>query len=75
LPEKKYIQVTAVFHPDGKLAPISYIWDDQEVIIEKVLGSSLLLKPDVTGVRYACVANGKEIGLIFDTQRWRLETE
>ena len=39
MPEKVYLETEAIFYPDGRLFPASFIWEDQRVKIDKVLGA------------------------------------
>lgn len=35
MPEKNYIEVEVIFYPDGCLVPISFVWEDEKIKINK----------------------------------------
>ena len=75
-PGKVYVQVTAVFYPDGRLHPVSFIWEDgQSYAIDKVLGviRAASLKAGGTGMRYTCMVHGRETCLFYEEDRWFME--
>ena len=75
-PQKVYVQVTAVFYPDGRLLPVSFIWEDgQTYAIDRVLGviRAASLKAGGTGMRYTCMVRGRETCLFLEEDRWFME--
>jgi len=74
--QKVYVQVTAVFYPDGRLLPVSFVWEDgQSYGIDRVLGTirAASLKAGGTGIRYTCMVRGRGIHLYFEEDRWFME--
>jgi hypothetical protein len=66
---KVYVQVTAAFGSDGRLTPLSLIWEDgQEYPIDRVLDMrpSPALKAGGQGDRYTIRTCGKESYLFFE---------
>lgn len=66
---KVYVKVTAVFSSDGKLTPLSLIWEDgQEYIIDRILDirPSAAMKAGGQGDRYTIRTCGKESFLFFE---------
>lgn len=75
-PKKVYVQVNAIFYPDGRLLPLSFIWEDgQSYAIDKVLGviRAASLKAGGTGMRYTCMVHGRETCLFYEEDRWFME--
>ena len=67
--KKVYVKVTAAFGSDGKLTPLSLIWEDgQEYTIDRVLDMrpSPALKAGGQGDRYTIRTSGKESYLFFE---------
>lgn len=72
--EKIYLETEVRFYPDGKLEPLSYVWEGKKIPIEKVLGVSLMFS-DGAGARYACLAEGRQMFLYFVVNRWYMKVE
>ena len=73
---KVYVQVTAVFHPDGRLMPVSFVWEDgRRYEIDRVLDvtRAASLKAGGTGMRYTCRVQGRETFLFLEEDRWFME--
>jgi hypothetical protein len=67
--KKVYVKVTAAFGSDGRLTPLSLIWEDgQEYHIDRVLDvrPSPALKAGGQGDRYTIRTCGKESFLFFE---------
>ncbi len=75
--EKVYIEVEVIFYPDGRLAPVSFVWEDERIAVEKFSGPTIMLstKSGGTGVKYACQAQGNRYDLFFDMNRWYIIKE
>lgn len=73
---KVYVQVTAVFHPDGRLLPVSFVWEGgRRYNIDKILDvvRAASLKAGGTGMRYTCIVQGRETYLYLEEDRWFME--
>ncbi len=72
----EFIEVKAMMRKDGKLVPAAFIWEDQEIKIEKVLrvqqGSSLK-QTGITGTRFLCQAMNRRFYLYFTGKQWYME--
>lgn len=73
---KKYIDVNAVFHADGRIDPKAIIWEDgRKFEIDKILDirRAASLKAGGCGIRYICMAHGKQVTLFLEEDRWFIE--
>lgn len=74
---KVYVEVTAVFTPDGRLIPRKLRWEDGrvfEIAHVKDIRRAVSLKAGGTGIRYTCVINGQETHLFYeDRNLWFVE--
>jgi hypothetical protein len=73
---KVYVQVTAIFQPDGRLQPVSFVWEDgRQYNIDKILNvmRAASLKAGGTGMRYTCMVQGRETFLFLEEARWFME--
>lgn len=73
---KAYVKVTAVFHTDGRLIPVSFEWEDgRKYEIDRVLDitRAASLKAGGTGMRYTCSVRGRETCLFLEEDRWFVE--
>ncbi|MCX7711542.1 MAG: hypothetical protein N2484_17010 [Clostridia bacterium] len=72
---RQYLEVTAMTLTDGRIIPLSFIWEDREIKINKVLecrqGKSL--KHGAQGLRYQCRVGTKSFYLYFENNRWSIE--
>lgn len=72
--EKIYIETDVVFHADGKMTPISFVWKGRTIRIDEVKNVSITLGSLAGGpaaaAKYACTAQGKDVNLFFDVNRW-----
>ncbi len=67
--KKVYVKVTAAFSSDGKLKPLSLVWEDgQEYIIDRILDvrPAPALKAGGQGDRYTIRTCGQESYLFFE---------
>ena len=74
--QKVYIRVTAEFHEDGRLLPVSFVWEDgRKYEIDRVLDitRAASLKAGGTGMRYTCSVYGHETYLFLEEDRWFME--
>lgn len=78
-PAKVYVKVTAVFHPDGRLIPISITWKDGQVFhIDKItdVRRAAAFKAGGTGVRYSCLIGGHASVLFYEeNNKWFVEAK
>lgn len=75
-PWKVYVEVSAVFSPDGKLTPRRIRWIDGRVYtVEKVIDvrRAASLRAGGIGMRYECRIDGKETYLYYERDRWFVE--
>jgi hypothetical protein len=72
----EFITVKAMMRNDGKLVPASFIWDDKEIKIEKVLkvqqGSSLK-ETGIAGIRFLCQAMNRRFYLYYTRKQWYID--
>jgi|GEM_PF-4185057 len=74
MPEKIFIETDVLFHEDGKMTPKSFVWKGKPIKIDEVKNISITLGSLTGGpaaaAKYACRAQGKDINLYFDVNRW-----
>jgi hypothetical protein len=66
---KVYVKVTAAFSNDGKMMPLSLVWEDgQEYVIDRILDvrPAAAMKAGGQGDRYTIRTCGKESFLFFE---------
>ncbi len=74
--KKAFIEVHAVFSPDGALMPEFLIWDNgKRYEIDKVIDirKAASLKVGGCGIRYTCRILGKMTYLFLEDGRWFVE--
>jgi len=74
--DKIYVRVTAVFHEDGRLLPVSFVTGEgRRIRVDRVLDirPAASLKAGGMGIRYRCVACGRMIHLFYEEDRWFVE--
>lgn len=74
--ERHYVAVTAKMKKDGKIIPVSFLWNDgAEYKIDKIVdirqGRSLKYK--TSGFRYLCLIDKKEFYLYYTGEKWYVE--
>jgi len=75
---KKDIAVIAKFTSQGKVTPLSIIWDDgRRFDIDSVEDArrSASLKGGGIDMRYTCMIRGRQIYLFKDEDQWFLEVD
>lgn len=75
-PQKVYVRVTAEFCEDGRLIPLSFVWEDgTKYMIDRVLDitHAASLKAGGVGLRYACMVRGHQTYLFHEEDRWFIE--
>jgi hypothetical protein len=74
---KVYVDVTARFSKDGRLLPVSMVWQDGHVYeIQRVtdIRRAASLKAGGAGTRYTCVIDGRESHLYYEENNmWFVE--
>lgn len=74
---RKYVEVYAVFEPDGRIKPLSLTWDDGESYeVDRILDvrQAASLRAGGNGLRYTCLFGGKQRYLFLqDDNRWFVE--
>ena len=73
---KKYVAVLVRFDQDGKMTPLSILWEDGrsyeiDRITDRTRAASL--KAGGQGMRYTCLIRGHQRYLFFDDTRWFIE--
>lgn len=75
-PNKVYVSVKAIFHQDGRLQPVSFLWEDErEYAIDRIIDArrAASLKGGGIGMRFTCMVQGKQTYLFWDEDRWFME--
>lgn len=73
---KKYVDVYAIFYADGRVNPVSIIWEDgRKFEIDRILDirRAASLKAGGSGIRYVCMVLGKRVTLFLEENRWFIE--
>lgn len=75
--DKVYVDVNATFTKDGRLLPKSFVWEDgmtYEINRVRDIRRAASLKAGGAGVRYTCMADGREVHLFYeDNNMWFVE--
>lgn len=75
--DKVYVDVNATFTKDGRLLPKSFVWEDgmtYEISRVRDIRRAASLKAGGAGVRYTCMADGREVYLFYeDNNMWFVE--
>lgn len=75
--DKVYVDVNATFTKDGRLLPKSFVWEDgmtYEISRVRDIRRAASLKAGGAGVRYTCMAGGREVYLFYeDNNMWFVE--
>lgn len=75
---KVFVEVTARFDIDGKITPLSLLWEDGTVYeIDRVLDvqRAASLKAGGMGIRYTVRINGRQSYLFYEEPRWFVEAK
>lgn len=76
-PEKVYVEVTARFTSDGRMEPLSLVWEDGRTFrIDRVLSRQRMAsrKAGGVGILYLCRVGGSVIHLYYEENyRWFTE--
>lgn len=73
---KKYVAVIVRFDTEGKMTPLSILWEDGRTYeIDRVTDCirAATLKSGGQGLRYTCRIRGQQRYLFFDDTRWFIE--
>jgi len=73
---KVFVTVTAEFDPEGRLTPLSFVWEDgHRYEIDRVLDTrrAASLKAGGMGLRYTCRVRGIQTYLFLEEGRWFME--
>lgn len=73
---KVYVGVKARFEPDGKLVPLSVVWEDgHEYEIDRVMNvcRAASLKAGGAGIRYSVRIGRTETYLFLEENKWFVE--
>ncbi len=75
---KVFVEVTARFDAEGKITPLSILWEDGTAYeIDRVLDirRAASLKAGGIGIRYTVRINGKQSYLFYEEPRWFVEAK
>lgn len=70
---KTYVAVEVRFEPDGRLTPLTVIWEDQtRYTVDRVLDvrRAASLKAGGAGIRYTVRIGNRETHLFLEENRW-----
>lgn len=73
---KVYVEVAAVFSPEGQILPRSIRWEDGTLFaVDRVLDirRAAALKAGGCGIRYTIRIGGRQTYLFLDEDRWFVE--
>ncbi|MBQ9858865.1 MAG: hypothetical protein IJO77_07695 [Oscillospiraceae bacterium] len=73
---KVYVGVNAMFEPDGRLLPLSILWEDGRIFeIDRILDvrRAASLKAGGSGIRYTVRIGSHETFLFLEEGRWFAE--
>lgn len=73
---KVSVRVLAEFDESGQLWPRSLVWEDgRKYVIDRVVNVSpgFSLKVGISGIRYQCIIQGRQISIFQDGNRWFME--
>lgn len=73
---KTYVAVTVLFDTNGKMTPLSVIWQDgRKFVIDRVLGQerAASIRAGGIGIRYHIRIAGKETYLWYEDPAWFVE--
>ncbi len=74
---KKFISIVAQFSEEGKVIPMTLIWEDgRKFSIDRIVDIRKVasLKAGGIGLRYDCFIHGKQVYLYKDEDIWFMET-
>ena len=75
---KVYVEVTARFNTEGRITPLSLVWEDGTLFeIDKVLDSrrAASLKAGGIGLRYSVQIGKRQSYLYYKEPRWFVEAK
>lgn len=75
---KVFVEVTAKFDTDGKIIPLSLLWEDGTIYeINRVLDvrRAASLKAGGIGIRYTIRIDNKQSYLYFEEPKWFVEAK
>ena len=75
---KVFVAVTAKFDTEGRITPLSLVWEDGAVYeIDRVtdVRRAASLKAGGMGIRYTVRINGRQSYLFYEEPRWFVEAK
>lgn len=71
----EFLEVTAKFDSTGRIVPISFIWAERKIKVDRVTDArpAASLKHGGKGMRYTCRTGSKSYYLFCDEGKWFLE--
>ena len=75
---KVFVEVTAKFDTEGKIIPLSLLWEDGTIYeINRVLDvrRAASLKAGGIGIRYTIRIDNKQSSLYFEEPKWFVEAK
>lgn len=76
-PGKIYVEVIAAFKEDGRIIPLSIVWEDgRRFAIDRVtdIRPAASLKAGGCGIRYTCLVREHTAYLYLEENRWFMES-
>ena len=73
---KVYVSVTTQFYQDGRIIPLSFLWEDGTAYqVDQILDirRAASLKAGGTGIRYTVMVQGQKCHLYFEDPKWFME--
>jgi hypothetical protein len=74
--QKRYVEVVAVFKPDGTITPLAIRWEDGrtfQIDYVREARRATSLKVGGTGMRYVITISGQDTYLYYENPRWFVE--
>lgn len=75
---KVFVEVTAKFDTEGKITPLSLLWEDGTIYeIDRItdVRRAASLKAGGTGIRYTVKIRGRQSYLFYEEPRWFVEAK
>lgn len=75
---KVFVEITAKFDTEGKITPLSLLWEDGTLYeIDRVIDvcRAASLKAGGMGIRYTISIGGKQSYLFYEEPRWFVEAK
>lgn len=72
LESRQYLEVNALMRKDGSIIPLSFVWEDERIKVDRVISvkAGKSLKEYAPGYVFNCRTGSKLYMLGFDGERW-----